>query len=67
MDAKAKRQPNFYPPERVRAEINGEEPDSPEAMLIAAMRKAVDAADQAAPIHRSRWRRARLTRSAMVW
>ncbi|HTY32091.1 hypothetical protein [Mycobacterium sp.] len=46
VDAKAKRQPNFYPPERVKAEVNGEEPGSESAILIAAMKQAVDAADQ---------------------
>ncbi len=48
VDAKAKAKPNFYPPERIKAEVNGEEPDSPKAMLMAAMKNAVDAADQAA-------------------
>ena len=48
VDAKAKAKPQFYPPERVKAEILGQEPDSPEAMLMAATKQAVDAADHAA-------------------
>lgn len=45
---KATRQPALYPPERVKAEIHGQEPDSPEAALMSAMKKAVDTAEEAA-------------------
>ncbi len=45
---KAIRQPALYSEERVRAAIHGQEPDSQEAQLMSAMKKAVDAADEAA-------------------
>ncbi len=45
---KASRQPALYPAERVQAEIHGEEPDSPEAALMSAMRRAVATAEESA-------------------
>lgn len=45
---KAQRQPAMYPAERVHAAIHGQEPDSPEAALMVAMKRAVDTAEESA-------------------